>query len=79
MRPKRARKKLGTSPSVGCLRDCRWRLKKSSLRVHLKLEIERVDGRVRTDAVVLKHIFEFQGVCATVTGLWYRWWWPVNW
>ena len=31
--------------------DCGWRLKKSALRAHLTLEVERGRDRVRTDAV----------------------------
>ena len=40
------------------MRDCRWRLKKSALCVHLTLEIERVGDRVRTDAVVVEYILQ---------------------
>ena len=42
--------------------------KNSALRVHLTLEIERVGDCVRTDAVILKQIFELQRVLIHLEG-----------
>ena len=61
-------RKLGSSQSVGHLRYCRWRSKKTVQRAHCMLDVKKAGNCSRPDAVLHKQILEFQRVLAHLKG-----------